>query len=315
MQNLALCLTKLIYNFMIINMFDYINERYGTNTHVKHLTTLIYNKINEYIPKLIRTKKDIIIDNFLTNNYNKIKFKNDKIILSLNDKTYINEPKIKNKIIENFKLHLNIDKKYINNVYLSDNNNLRTNINHEINHLIDVYYTKIKNLNLSKSYDFDRRLKIHENKFKFFDKWLEITYIFYLMEDHEINSNVSSVFEILKKSNNNDIKIIEQQIKNTKIYQNCINISKINVDLIFKTMYKHYNTYFDIILDDFIKNVIKNNSNDIKQIFKKEIENIKRKAKKMKKKLLKTSYNFIVRENYSSLGEQRYKNIDFSNYV
>ena len=299
---------------MIINLENFIFERYGTNNHVKHMTKLIFNKINQYIQKLIRTKEDIIIKNFLKDNYKKLKFENDNIIISLKGKTYVNEPIIENDIIKDFKLYLKIDKKYLNNNYISDKSNFTNDINHELNHLIDVYYTKSKNVKLSKSFEFDKRLKIHEEKYSFFDKWLEITHIFYLMEKHEVNSKVSSMREDLEKLNSNDANVIEKFIKNSSLYKECDNISKLNSNSILNFMYKKYNTYFDKILKDFIKNVILNNSDDIKLVFDKEIEIIKKNANRMKKMLLRTSYNYIIIERMESLGEQIQKDINFTNY-
>ena len=55
------------------------NEKLHVNNDVKHLTNIIYNKIYHLIPKLI-LKGEVVIDNLLQD-YSRIKFKNDKIIV------------------------------------------------------------------------------------------------------------------------------------------------------------------------------------------------------------------------------------------
>jgi predicted ribosome quality control (RQC) complex YloA/Tae2 family protein len=50
---------------------------------------------------------------------------------------------------------------------------------------------------------------------------------------------------------------------------------------------------FNIVLKDFIRNVILNQSDDLDAIFKKEILKIKLKSKKCLKKLLRVGNNFI----------------------
>ena len=65
-----------------INEFDILNEKHHVNQNVRHLTNLIYNKIYQLVSNLIR-KKEIVIENLLQDNYTRIKFKNDKIIIKL----------------------------------------------------------------------------------------------------------------------------------------------------------------------------------------------------------------------------------------
>ena len=62
----------------ILKYTKFINEKHHVNQDVRHLTNLIYNKIYQLLPNLI-VKREIIIENFLQDNYSRIKFKNDKI--------------------------------------------------------------------------------------------------------------------------------------------------------------------------------------------------------------------------------------------
>jgi hypothetical protein len=177
------------------NIDEFLFERYGVEQNVRHLTTLIFRKINQYIPKLIRDK-EVIIKNYLEENYKKIKFKSDSIILSFSTTSHTNNPKIVDDEIMDFNLYIKIklNKKEYQNRQLSVYSDAKESINHELTHLIELYYTGKK----SKTFEFDERLKKHENRFSDYKDWLEITYLFYLMEEHEIRSRVSSLYETLK---------------------------------------------------------------------------------------------------------------------
>jgi hypothetical protein len=87
----------------------FINEKHHVNQDVRHLTNLIYNKIYQLLPNLI-VKSEIIIENFLQDNYSRIKFKDDKIIVKL-DKNWgsINGPIINNDVVENLIINLSIN--------------------------------------------------------------------------------------------------------------------------------------------------------------------------------------------------------------
>jgi hypothetical protein len=304
---------------MITNLENYILEKYGTETNVKHLTKLLFNKINEYIPKIFRSSENITINNYLEKNSSKIKFKNDKIILILNNKdkkSNINNPNIENNIIENLILTLNINynQKELKNKYLSEKNKLKTDINHEMNHIMELYLTQYNNNKKSKSWDFNIRLNKHKEKFSYCDKWLEFLHIFYLMEEHEIRSRISSMREYLQQLNTNNVDLLVSEIKKSNMYIDCDNISKLNGRTIIDIMKSQYKA-FDVILSDFVKNVMGNKSINIEDVFIKEIQNLNIKAKKMKKKLLKTLYTFLIIEDCIYLEENISKDIDFTDYI
>lgn len=115
-----------------MNYIEKFNERFHVNQDNRHLTNLIYNKIYQLIPKLI-THKKIEISNFLKDNYTKLKFENDKIVLRLSKKphAYVINKTIENDIIQDtilvFDIKLSNDeitqKKLINN-------SVREDINH-----------------------------------------------------------------------------------------------------------------------------------------------------------------------------------------
>jgi hypothetical protein len=160
------------------------NEKFHVNQDVKHLTSIIYNKVYQMIPALI-LKKKIKIVNLLQENYSRIPFKNDTIILEIgNNHAGINNPKFINGVIEDLliSIELKLNKQEINQRKLF-NNNIKENINHECQHIIDFYQT---HGNLTSSWDFHKRMKIHENKFSTFQDWLDVCYFFYLSEEHEL---------------------------------------------------------------------------------------------------------------------------------
>jgi len=301
-----------VFYLYIIYMekFDnFIIERHHVNQDVRHLTKLIYDKVNYYLPKLI-LNKEVVINNLLQDKYFKLKFKNDKIVLRLgNNHGGINSPMIKNDVIEDLNIYLTIKLSdiEIKNKYLK-NNKISGTINHECQHVIELYHSKD---NLSKSWSFHDRLKEHDKKFSEFDNWLGVTHLFYLCEDHEIRSSISQMSEYIKDKNDNNIEFI---IKNSDIYKKYDYISKVVPVIILKKMRTEYDE-FDSILNDFIKNVVVNNSDNLDSTFEKEIHFLNKRAKNCVNKLLNISKNFIRESRGEYFEESCDKIIDYSKYL
>jgi len=298
---------------MEIKFDNFVFERYCVNDDVKHLLSFLSSKINDYIPKLLLFK-GVEIDKLLEKNYKKIKFQNDKIILKLGkNHGVINEPILNNDIIENLVLTLtiNISDYERKNKYLNFVNRIYSTINHEIQHLIEIYFVHIENHKRSKSWDFHRRLKIHEKKYEHFTEWTDILHIFYLMEDHEIRSRVSALYTELQTLNTNDIKELERYLTKTEEYRQCVDFIRLNGEKIIKQLKNKYKS-FDLVLNDFVKTVLLKND-DIEITFIKFIKEINKKSLKMKNKLLRLLNNFIIPEGI--LEEHYEKNIDYSKYI
>jgi hypothetical protein len=281
----------------IKNVNNFINEKHHVNQDVRHLTNLIYNKIYQLIPNLI-IKKEIIIENFLQDNYNRIKFKNDKIIIKIGKNWgSINEPIINNEIVENLIINLSInlsDKEILQKKLI--NNKVKETINHESQHIIEFYHS---DGNLSISWSFDKRLKKHENKFNN-KEWLDICYFFYLTEEHEMRSRVSQSLEILKNGGD---------LLNSSVYLDLNFLSRLDSDVLIKKMNKHID--FVLIIEDFVKNVLLRKGDYLK-IFKSYIKEINKEAEKNKRKILKILYSW---ENPESISEEYIeKNIDYKSY-
>lgn len=276
----------------------FVNEKHHVNQDVRHLTNLVYNKIYQLVPNLI-VKKQIIIENLLQDNYSRIRFKGDKIIVKLGKNSgSINKPIINNDIVENLiiNLSINLSDKEISQKKLI-NNRVKETINHECQHIIEFYHS---DGTLSNSWDFDKRLKYHESKFNN-KEWLDMCYFFYLSEKHEMRSRVSQSLEILKNGGD---------LLNSSVYKDLDFLSKLDPDVLIHKMGKYED--FGIILVDFVKNVLLRKGNHIK-IFKSYIKNINKESDKCKKKILKILYSF---ENPESLSEEYIeKNIDYKNYI
>lgn len=274
-----------------------INEKHHVNGDVRHLTNLIYNKIYQLIPNLI-FKKEIIIENLLQDNYTRIKFKCDKIIVRLGKNSgNINEPIINNDIVENLiiNLFINLSNKEILQKKLI-NNRIKETINHECQHVIEFYHSDGI---LSKSWDFDKRLKEHESKFNN-KEWLDICYLFYLSEDHEMRSRVSQSLEILKNGGD---------LLNSNVYKNLDFLSNLDSDILIKKMEKYDD--FGLILIDFVKNVLLRKGDYLK-IFKSYIKGINKESKKNKNKILKVLYSY---KNPESISEEYIeKDINYKDY-
>jgi len=281
-----------------IKNWDNFNERLHVNGDVKHITNIIYNKIYQLTSNLI-LKGEITINNLLEKNSSRIKFKEDKIVIKLgNNHGAIKEVNFNNGVLEGLVLELTIklSKEEFKNKYLIGNR-IKETINHEVQHIIEIFHT---GGNPPKSWDFNKRLKNHEKRFIEYCKlynidpqhWLNILHIFYLCEEHEIRSNVSSIHDYFKnlKRISNDI---ENDVKNRKEYKDYKIITLIKPKLIIENMFKIY-TFFNSFLEDFIKNVIINQNNDLESVFIKEFEIIKRKASDSCKKMMSASTPFVT---------------------
>jgi hypothetical protein len=270
------------------------NEKLHVNGDVKHLTNIIYNKIYQLLPNLI-IKKEIIIKNLLQDNYSRIKFKGDVIKIKIgSNHGVVKTMRFNNGVIDNLNMEFKIglSKEELKNKYLIKNR-IKETINHESQHIVEFYHTGGV---LPESWDFNSRLKKHEDRFTDFckkininpDDWLNITHMFYLCEEHEIRSNVSSTHEYFK---NKDSSNVEEHIKKRKEFKDYKLISTENAKLILSNMYRIY-TFFNSVLDDFIKNVILNQNSNLGIVFNKEFDWVKKRASECCRKMLSISANF-----------------------
>jgi len=275
-----------------------INERYHVSQDVKHLTNLIYNKIYQLIPNLI-LKKEIIIENLLQDNYSRIKFKSDRIIVNLGrNHGAINDPNLISDVMENLTINLTI--KLSNQELIQKkliNNKIRETINHECQHIIEFYHS---DGSLSKSWNFHKRLKKHEDKFDN-KEWLDVCYLFYLAEEHELRSKVSQSLELLKNG---------EDLYNSDLYKSIYLLTKLDPDVILSKMDKY--DEFGIILIDFVKNVLLRKGDYIK-ILKSYIKDINKLSSIYKNKMLRVLYSY---ENPGSfLEENEERDIIYSEYI
>jgi hypothetical protein len=278
-----------------------INERYHVSQDVKHLTNLIYNKIYQLIPNLI-LKKEIVIENLLQDNYSRIKFKGDRIRIKLGkNHGAVSSIKFVNGEVSDILLELSV--KLLDNEFRSKyliNNKIKETINHECQHIIEFYHT---GGNVPKSWDFNKRLKKHEglfinycNRYKINPEyWLNITHMFYLCEENEIRSNISSTFDYIKNQKVEESNI-EDVIVNRKEYKDYKLISVENENTIINNMYRTY-SFFNSVLDDFIKSVILNQNSNIRKAFKSEFNRLKKRSSDCCKRMLSVSSNFIEESN------------------
>lgn len=277
---------------------EFINEKYHVSQDFKHLTNIIYNKIYHLIPSLV-LKKKLVIENLLQDNYGRIKFRGDRIELNIGkNHGIINTPILVNDVIQNLVIELTID---LSKSELSQrkiiNNKIRETINHECQHIIEFYHS---DGNLSRSGSFDKRLKIHEEKFDNKD-WLNICHLFYLAEEHELRSKVSQTLELLKNDHN---------LYESDLYKKVDLLTKLDSDVILSKMDQY--DEFRIILIDFVKNVLLRKGDYIK-VFKSYIKEINKLSSIYKNKMLRVLYSW---ENPGAFLEENIeKDIPLSEYL
>jgi len=291
---------------MIKNYGSFILEKFGSNELANKLSKFLIDKINYNFGKLLLNKKIIInIDDF-----DHINFINSKIYCELSNSNYgaikPNLLKIESNKIEEFEMILNIKLSDIEkkSKKLDINNKIISTIEHEFLHLIELYYSKINDNNLSKSWKMGKELQKLNKKYNN-KTWNDISYFIYLMFPHEIRARIHQLDSEIKNNNLNNNDEINNFIVKSKIYKDLEFLSKLNYNLLIDKL-KTENNY-DKIIYDFSTEVLNKTENHEKE-FKNYLKNIINKSKRLLKKLIKISYSHFIYEEFD-------KEIDYEKWI
>jgi len=288
----------------IKNYFDFILEKYGSNSLVEKITNDIFEIINYHLGKIIYNKS-IILSDIIEND--EIKFINSKIKITLSNRNYANinidKLSIENDVIKN--LDINLEFKISNKELLlkkiDSDNDIKKSINHEIQHLIERYLTKINDSKYAESWNYGKRLQKLKNKYPEFD---DIIHFVYLSLPHEMRSRVSHLHQTLKNIPKDGMI---NYIKNTKEYKDADFLIKLNPEFLLKKISNNFLRDFSV---DFLKTQNKNYDINFLNYFK----TIKRKNKILKTKLLKTSFTYLNELSSYMVEDYFDLNIDYSKY-
>ena len=309
----------------MITKFNYfLYEHQGVNNEVKRLTRIVFTKIENTIFKNL-DKKQLFLTKVLedANSY----YINDTIEVNITDNTnchfdYSNSSLVKHRITDvKFKFNLILTEEEIKNKKL--NTSLYGDINHELNHVNEIYYEMLNKYDVDKIHKVNNELR-YQNTYQNVKVWSNILHIHYLMSDSEINSRVSELYELLVNSNITDKDELYSFYKKTDIYTDCKNISKLNVDFVIKKLEElHGKEFLTEIFNNFIK-IVKNkdihNYDELKKNIIIIINNIKEKSNYMLTKLNRVfykSYNDIYKPNVKLTTENYFHNhnINFDDYL
>lgn len=288
---------------------SFILEKYGSNEIVEKLTEYIFDVINQNIGKIILNKY-ILIKNILKDD--DINFLNDTIELKLSNRNYANinidKLKIENDTIKDLYIYIEfkISENEIIQKQLDFRNEIKKFINHELNHLIERYLTIMNNNKYDKSWEDGKKLQDLKNKYPKYD---DILYFIYLSLPHEIRSRVSHIHQQLKYIEKD--KLISH-IKNTKEYKDSEFLSCIDGKILLKKI-KNYKDY-DYFIRDFTEIFLGIKSKTYDNNFIKFFDKLKNRNKKMKSKLIKTSYSFLNESEVFNFGYGEEINIDYNKY-
>jgi len=300
----------------VFNFDNFILESYGKNDLVTKLTKYLTDIINEDLGKLI-LNKNLILKNSLKD-FNDINFVNDIIQIKISNQSYGNINydilTIKNNQIYNLIMNLEIDIKDIDiNLKKIKSNFLFKIINHEFLHVIEKYLVISNNRKISKSWEYGKNLKELQDKYSNYIEWQNISYFIYLSLPHEMRSRISSLHSDIENLSNKDFKNVVNFIKNDKYFKDADFLSKINIDVLLIKL-KNDSNYNNLLLD-FNKTFLLNDKKDLKsceQEFIKYLKILKKKNEILKKKLIRTSYNY---ENVFYKNEIVDKNINYDDYL
>jgi len=253
--------------------------------------------------------------NGILENFKDIKFSNDVIEIEISEKNYsfidIDKLNFENESINNLYVYINFKISETESILkqLDFRNEIKKILNHEFNHVIERYLTSINNRKYAESWEYGKKLQSLQKKYVEYD---EILHFIYLSLPHEMRSRVSHMSQKLK---NIDKKDIIDYIKNSKEYKDSDFLTKIDIDLILQKI-KSYENY-DNFIKDFTNIFLENNSKNYEKNFIIYIENLKNRNKKLKSKLLKTSYLYLnERETFNfGNGDIIDRDIDYNEYI
>jgi len=287
---------------MLYKFNDFLSESV-INQDVKKITELIFIEFSKNINRF-ENDKILVLDNFLSKNYQDLIFDNDKITFILSDKyhSFVKSVDIYGVLISNLDIRINLPLNF-------NEENLKIELTHELTHLIELYYSKN---NLSKSWDKYTRIREHQKRFQKYKYWLDISDIFYDTLEQEMRSRASQTYQNLKSINTKDIDILRSHLLQTKEWKKMSEILKINPDDIVRLLKVEYPHIYEFILKDFMLNVLYEKYSI--PTFIKEINRIKTLCQKQKKKLSKLLHE-IIKEGSEFFEEHFDRNINYSDYL
>ena len=287
---------------MLYKFNDFLSESV-INQDVKKITELIYV---EFFKNITEFKNDsiLVLNDFLSKNYQDLIFDNDKISFILSDKYYsfVKSVDIYGVIISNLDISINLPINF-------NEESLKLELTHELTHLIELYYSKN---NLSKSWNKYTRLREHQKRFQKYKYWINISHMFYDTLEQEMRSRASQTYQNLKSLNVKDVNILRKYLLQTDEYKKMNDILKINPDDILRLLKEKYSNSYEFILKDFMLNVLYEKYSI--PGFIKEIDKIKTICQKQKKKLSKL-ISEIINEDAQFLEEYFENNINYCEYL
>lgn len=269
-----------------INLFEeFLNEEVKhVNNDVIHYTSDLISIIEK-----IGLSKDIDTEISLKN---RAGLKADlRLVVEINPPNFLNYgsfktndfSKIVDGVLTNCVLYLQVQltNTEIENNKISPLNKIRSLINHELNHALEIYQYKFNDRRYRNSWEVSKNQQEHRKFSKDWEYWDDFIYLIYLGLNHEMSSRISSIYEELK--NTTDPK---KEVLNNKTYMDADFMSKFDFDVFYNKFIIKYSE------NDFL-NVCKKFCEDFDYKYINDIKFCKSMINRIVKSLNKKGFNVI----------------------
>jgi len=307
-------------NMRYINFFEeFLNEEVKhVNNDVIHYTSDLIEKIQQ-----IGLTKDLN-QNLSLNNRDGLKLELNLVVKinpdNFNNYGYFkktNLSKIEDDTLTNciLYLELGLSDLEIESGLISPLNKIRTLINHELNHALEIYQYEYNLKRYRKSWDLAQKQQKHREFSKNWKYWDDFIHLIYLGLDHEMSSRISSIYEELKLSKNP-----ESDLLTNKIFLDAKFMSEFSFDKFYDLFLKKYSkSDFLKVCEEFCKDFdykYQKNITYLENLIKRIIKSINKKGLKIIKKLNGIVKRIIQENNPNFIQNEGYydKDINYEDY-
>ena len=303
-----------------INFFEeFLNEE------VKHVNNGVIHYTSDLIEKIqqIGLTKDIN-QNLSLNNRDGLKLELNLVVKinpdNFNNYGYFkktNLSKIEDDTLTNciLYLELGLSDLEIESGLISPSNKIRTLINHELNHALEIYQYEYNLKRYRKSWDLSQKQQKHREFSKNWKYWDDFIHLIYLGLDHEMSSRIYSIYEELKLSKNP-----ESDLLTNKIFLDAKFMSEFSFDKFYDLFLKKYSKNdFLKVCEEFCKDFdykYQKNITYLENLIKRIIKSINKKGLKIIKKLNGIVKRIIQENNPNFIQNEGYydKDINYEDY-
>ena len=215
-----------------------------------------------------------------------------------------NDSKMIGDVLTNTLLYvqLKLSENEINNI--SNNNKIRSLLNHELNHALEIYQYEKKQIAYRNSWNISKNYVKHREFASKWKYWDDFNHLIYLSLDHEMNSSISSLYEY------------DGDILKSKVYMDAVFMRDLKFDIFYNLFINKYSesdfiNVVKVFCDDY-NHEFNNDINYCKNLISKIIKSFNQKGEKIIKKINNLIKRIENDRNYPDIIEE--KIINYSDY-